>query len=60
MFVSQAINQDGSCQNVVDKLALNIEKDICISTSGYCKTRGRLVGIISLATGSIVDIRVLK
>ena len=22
MFVSQAINQDGSCQNVVDKLAL--------------------------------------
>ena len=42
MFVSQAINQDGSCQNVVDKLALNIEKDICISTSGYCKARGRL------------------
>jgi hypothetical protein len=42
MFVSQAINQDGSCQNVVDKLALNMEKDICISTSGYCKTRSRL------------------
>ena len=42
MFVSQAINQDGSCQNVVDKLALNIEKDICISTSGYCKARSRL------------------
>jgi len=42
MFVSQAINQDGSCQNVVDKLALNMEKDICISTSGYCKARGRL------------------
>jgi hypothetical protein len=42
MFVSQAINQDGSCQNVVDKLALNMEKDICISTSGYCKARARL------------------
>jgi hypothetical protein len=26
----------------VYKLALNIEKDICISTSGYCKARGHL------------------
>jgi hypothetical protein len=42
MFISQAINQDGSCQNVVNKLALNMEKDICMSTSGYCKARGRL------------------
>jgi len=42
MFVSQAINQDGSCQNIVDNLALNRDKDICISTSGYCKARTRL------------------
>ena len=42
MFISQAINQDGSCQNVVNKLALNMEKDICMSTSGYCKARSRL------------------
>ncbi len=42
MFVSQAINQDGSCQNVVNKLALERDKDICISTSGYCQARTRL------------------
>ncbi|MBU1668313.1 IS4 family transposase [bacterium] len=42
MFVSQAINQDGSCQNVVNKLALEKDKDICISTSAYCQARGRL------------------
>lgn len=42
MFVSQAINQDGSCQNVVNKLALEKDKDICISTSGYCQARTRL------------------
>ena len=42
MFISQAINQDSSCQNVVNKLALNKERNICISTSGYCKARGRL------------------
>jgi len=42
MFISQAINQDSSCQNMVNKLALNKEKDICISTSAYCKARGRL------------------
>ena len=42
MFVSQAINADGSCQNVVNKLALNRDKDICISTSAYCQARTRL------------------
>ena len=42
MFVSQSINQDGSCQNVVNKLALNRDKKTSISTSGYCKARNRL------------------
>ena len=42
MFVSQAINEDGSCQNAVDKLALERDKDICISTSAYCQARTRL------------------
>jgi len=42
MFVSQAINEDGSCQNVVNKLGLNRDKDICISTSAYCQARIRL------------------
>jgi len=42
MFVSQAISQDGSCQNVVNKLVLNSKKDICISTSAYCQARTRL------------------
>jgi len=42
MFVSQVINQDGSCQNVVNKLALGRDKDICISTSAYCQARTRL------------------
>jgi len=42
MFLSQAMNQDSSCQNMVNKMALRKEKDICISTSAYCKARGRL------------------
>jgi len=42
MFVSQSINKDGSCQNVVNKLALNREDKTSISTSGYCKARNRL------------------
>lgn len=42
MFVSQSLNQDGSCKNVVDKLALTREKKTSISTSGYCKARNRL------------------
>ena len=51
LFISQAINQDSSCQNMVNKLALNKEKNICISTSGYCKARGRLsTSIISNMT----------
>jgi len=46
MFVSQVINQDGSCQNVVNKLALAKDKDICISTSAYCQARTRLSAIV--------------
>jgi hypothetical protein len=42
MFVSQSLNQDSSCQNVVDKLALTREERTSISTSGYCKARNRL------------------
>ena len=42
MFISQSINQDGSCQNVVNKLALNRAEKTSISTSGYCKARNRL------------------
>ena len=42
MFVSQTMNQDSSCQNVVNKLALQTDKDICISTSAYCQARTRL------------------
>ncbi|MEA1919945.1 MAG: IS4 family transposase, partial [Campylobacterota bacterium] len=42
MFVSQSLNQDGSCQNRVNKLALSQDEKISISTSGYCKARKRL------------------
>lgn len=42
MFVSQTMNQDSSCQNVVNKLAVQIDKDICMSTSAYCQARTRL------------------
>ncbi len=42
MFVSQSLNQDGSCQNRVNKLALLQDDKISISTSGYCKARKRL------------------
>jgi hypothetical protein len=42
MFVSQSLNQDGSCQNTVNKLALIKAEKISISTSGYCKARNRL------------------
>ncbi len=42
MFVSQAINKGGSCQNVVNQLALKRDKNISISTSAYSKARGRL------------------
>lgn len=42
MFISQSLNQDGSCQNRVNKLALLQDNKISISTSGYCKARKRL------------------
>ena len=57
MFVSQAINQDASCQNVVNKLALDRDKDMCISTSAYCQARTRLsVVAISNITKEIAKI----
>ena len=42
MFVSQSLNQDSSCQNSVNKLALTRTEKTSISTSGYCKARNRL------------------
>ena len=42
MFISQALSQDSSCQNVVNKLALKREKKTSLSTSGYCKARNHL------------------
>jgi hypothetical protein len=42
MFISQSLNQDGSCQSRVNKLALSKNEKISISTSGYCKARARL------------------
>jgi len=42
MFISQSLNQDGSCQSRVNKLALLQDDEISISTSGYCKARKRL------------------
>lgn len=42
MFISQSLNQDSSCQNVVNRLAFKRDEKISISTSGYCKARDRL------------------
>lgn len=42
MFVLQSLNQDSSCQNTVNKLALTRVEKTSISTSGYCKARNRL------------------
>ena len=42
MFVSQSLNQDSSCQNSVNKLALTRTEKTSVSTSGYCKARNRL------------------
>jgi hypothetical protein len=42
MFVSQSLNQDSSCQNTVNKLALTRAEKTSVSTSGYCKARNRL------------------
>ena len=36
MFITQSLNQDSSCQNRVNKLAVKKEKKISLSTSGYC------------------------
>lgn len=40
MFISQALNSDRSCQNVVNKMALNTNQSV--ATGGYCKARQRL------------------
>lgn len=42
MFVLQSLNQDSSCQNRVNKLALARADKTSISTSGYCQARNRL------------------
>jgi len=42
MFVSQCLNQDASCQNIVNKLALSRTKNTSISTSAYCQARNKL------------------
>lgn len=41
MFVSQALNQDNSCQKVVNEGALSDTRR-SVSTGGYCKARVRL------------------
>jgi len=54
MFISQSLNQDGSCQNRVNKLALLRDNNISINTSGYCKARKRLsTSAILMLTKSI-------
>jgi len=54
MFVSQSLNQDGSCQNRVNKFAVIQKEKISISTSGYCKARERLsTSAITTLTKSI-------
>ena len=42
MFVSQAIKEDSSCQNIVNEVAVKSETKRSISTSAYCKARSRL------------------
>ena len=42
MFINQMINEDGSCQNRVNKLALKKKKKVSLSTSAYCTARTRL------------------
>jgi len=54
MFISQSLNQDSSCQNMVNKLALQRDDKTSISTSGYCKARERLsTSAISVLTKEI-------
>jgi hypothetical protein len=40
MFISQALNSDRSCQNIVNEMALSTNQSV--STGGYCKARQRL------------------
>ncbi|MCK9372669.1 MAG: IS4 family transposase [Sulfuricurvum sp.] len=40
MFISQALNSDRSCQNVVNEMALTTHQSV--ATGGYCKARQRL------------------
>ena len=42
MFLTQALNEDSSCQNIVNTVALNTNKNISITTGGYCRARQRL------------------
>ncbi len=42
MFLTQALDEDSSCQNIVNTVALNTNKNISITTGGYCRARQRL------------------
>ena len=42
MFLTQALEEDSSCQNIVNKEALKTDKRISITTGGYCRARQRL------------------
>lgn len=42
MFLMQALEEDSSCQNIVNKEALKTDKKISITTGGYCRARQRL------------------
>ena len=42
MFLAQALDEDSSCQNIVNKEALKIAKKISVTTGGYCRARQRL------------------
>jgi 3'-phosphoadenosine 5'-phosphosulfate sulfotransferase (PAPS reductase)/FAD synthetase len=54
MFVSQSLNQDNSCQSVVNKIALNRKEKTSVSTSAYCQARNRLdISTISLLVKQI-------
>lgn len=42
MFLTQAIDKDSSCQNIVNSKAINTTKNVAITTGRYCKARKRL------------------
>lgn len=42
MFLTQALREDSSCQNIVNSNSINTDKDLSVTTGGYCKTRQRL------------------